>query len=56
MGAKDKKRRVLGQVVVVFIAGLVGSVVFSRLIPRMEWAAILPMGLAVGISCRTWSR
>jgi hypothetical protein len=49
MGARDKKQRVLVRVVVVFIAGLLGSVLVSKLIPEIEWAAFLPMGLAIGI-------
>jgi hypothetical protein len=37
------------RVVVVFIAGVLGSVLVSKLIPQTEWAAFLPMGLAIGI-------
>lgn len=49
MSAKDKKRQVLMRMVVVFIAGIVCSVLVSKLIPQIEWAAFLPMGLAAGI-------
>jgi hypothetical protein len=49
MGARDQKQRVPARVVVVFIAGLVCSVLVSKLMPQIEWAAFLPMGLAVGI-------
>jgi hypothetical protein len=48
-GHRDKKRRVLVRVVVVFVAGVAGSLLISKLIPRFEWAMLLPMGLAVGM-------
>lgn len=47
--ARDKKRQVLVRVVVIFIAGIVCSVVASKLIPQIEWVAFLPMVLAAGI-------
>lgn len=48
MGTRDRKLKVLVRVVVAFAAGVVGSVLVSKLIPEIDWAVFLPMGLAVG--------
>jgi low temperature requirement protein LtrA len=53
MSAKGKKRATRRQVsvriAIVFIAGVVGSGLVSRLIPQVEWVALLPAALATGI-------
>ncbi|MCB5276006.1 hypothetical protein BJG92_03561 [Arthrobacter sp. SO5] len=49
MATRDKNRRILLRVVVVFVAGLVCSVLVSRLIPQIEWVMFVPMGLAAGM-------
>lgn len=53
MSAKGKKRATRRQVsmriAIVFIAGVVGSVLVSGLMPQVEWVAFLPVALATGI-------
>ncbi|BCW54668.1 MULTISPECIES: hypothetical protein [unclassified Arthrobacter] len=46
---RETKRQVSVRIAFVFIAGIVGSVLVSRLIPQVEWLAFLPAALATGI-------
>jgi hypothetical protein len=39
---RETKRQVSVRIAFVFIAGIVGSVLVSRLIPQVEWLAFLP--------------
>lgn len=53
MSAEGKKpatrRQMSVRIAIVFIAGVVGSVLVSGLIPQVEWVAFLPAALATGI-------